>query len=63
MSFVSSYGLTFPNLWDASNRVYLNYGRPYNSNYWLLDRNGNRVGDRAVSFSVSSVQQKLDSLE
>ncbi len=62
-SFVSRYNLTFSNLWDDTNRVYQHYGRPYNSNFWLLDQNGDRVGDRAVSFSVRSAQEKLDSLE
>lgn len=62
-SFVSRYSLTFTNLWDDTSRVHQRYGRPYNSNYWLLDKYGNRVGDRAVSFSKAGVEQKLDSLE
>lgn len=62
-SFVNGFGLTFDNLLDDSDGVYNHYGRPYNSNYWLLDRNGERVGDRAFSFSVSRIERALDELE
>ena len=61
--FVNDYGLTFANLWDKSSQVYRHYGTPYNSHYWLLDKNGDRVGARAVNFSTSGAQQKLDSLD
>ena len=61
-SFVNDFGLTFDNLLDGSDGVYNHYGRPYNSDYWLLDENGDRVGS-VSSFSASSAEQKLDELE
>lgn len=62
-SFVNRYGLTFTNLWDNTNRVYGHYGSPYTSRYWLLDRNGNRVGASVALFSASRIEQALDELE
>ena len=62
-TFVNGFRLTFTNLLDGSDAVYEHYGRPYNSNYWLLDRNGDRVGNRQELFSVSRAGQKLDSLD
>ena len=61
--FVTRYGLTFVNLWDGTNAAYRHYGSPYTSEFWLLDRNGDRVGDRAVSFSNSRAQRMLSTLE
>lgn len=61
--FVDRYNLTFTNLWDDSDDVHSHYGSPYHSNYWLLDKNGDRVGNRAEGFSVSGAEQKLDELE
>lgn len=60
--FVSDYNLTFTNLLDDSSGVYRHYGSPYTSHYWLLDKEGNRVGSRTESFSTAGVQGKLDSL-
>lgn len=61
--FVARYGLSFTNLWDGSSGVWTHYGSPYTSGYWMLDSNGDRVGDAAASFSASQAQRLLDSLE
>ena len=61
--FVTSKGLTFTNLWDASNAVWKHYGQPYTSQFWLLDKNGERIGGNPTGFSVSRVEKLLDDLE
>ena len=60
---MSSRRLTFINLWDETNAVHRHYGRPYNSNFWLIRKDGTRVGNNASLFSVSKVQKLLDDLE
>lgn len=62
-SFVTGFGLTFDNLLDGSDGVYNHYGRPYNSHYWLLDKTGERVGERTSSFSATRIKRALDELE
>ena len=62
-SFVTSYGLTFTNLRDDTNAVHRRYGSPSTSNYWLLDKHGNRVGDTARYFSTNGAESLLDDLE
>lgn len=57
------YGLTFTNLWDGSSDVWRHYGSPYTSGTLLIDKNGNRVEDRAVSFSAGKFQGLVDRLE
>lgn len=60
--FVSSYRLTFTNLWDQTNAVHRHYGAPYTSRFLFIRKDGTRVGSHD-SFSVSKAQQVLDSLE
>ena len=60
---MSSRRLTFPNLWDETNAVHSHYGKPYNSNFWLIRKDGTRVGNNASSFSTSKAQRLLDNLE
>ncbi len=60
--FVSQFSLTFPNLLDDSNAVFQHYDSPYNSHYWLLYRNGTRIGDAPRSFSVADATRQLRSL-
>ena len=43
--------------------MWKHYGRPYNSNVWLINKNGNRVEDAARSFSASKFQRLVDNLE
>ena len=60
--FVRQFSLTFPNLLDDSDALYQHYDRPYNSHYWLLARNGTRLGDASRSFSVADATRQLRSL-
>lgn len=62
-TFVQRYRLTFTNLWDGSSEVWEHYGSPYTSRTWLIDRNGNRIGDAAASFSAARFQRLVDDLE
>ena len=60
--FVSRNRVTFLNLWDETNAVHRNYGKPYTSRFLLIRKDGSRVGSPA-SFSVSRAQEILDGLE
>ena len=61
--FVVRHGLTFINLWDESGDMWTHYGRPGNSDVWLIDRNGNRTEDTVLQFSASKFQRLVDRLE
>ena len=43
--------------------MWKHYGRPYNSDVWLIDKNGNRVEDTDRPFSASKFQRLVDNLE
>ena len=62
-AFITRYRLTFTNLWDSADAAWRHYGSPYTSQFWLLDHNGDRLGDGARTFSASTVQGLLRSLE
>ena len=73
--FVATHGLGFTNLWDSTNAVYNHYGITGQSDFWLLDNQGNRAQDRKSSWSRRSsgsrerlnepkaVEKLLDNLE
>ncbi len=61
-AFVRSHGLTFTNLWDNTDAVWQHYGSPYTSRFMLLDRHGNQVMDKPISFSVDAAQKMLNDL-
>ncbi len=44
--FVEQTGVTFTMLWDPTWDSWNHYGIRSNSSTWLLDRAGNRLGDR-----------------
>ena len=60
---MSTYRLTFTNLWDSSNAVWNHYGSPYTSEALLVDKQGNRVEGATSSFSASRFQRLLDNLD
>ena len=62
-NFVTSKGLTFTNLWDETNAVWRHYAKPSTSNYWLIRKDGTRVGNNASPFSAGKIQRLLDGLE
>ena len=60
---MSTYRLTFTNLWDGSNEVWRHYDSPYTSNALLVDKQGNRVEQAPSSFSATRFQRLLDNLD
>ena len=64
-SFVSTYRLTFTNLWDGSNAVWRHYKGPnsYTSEVMLVDKHGNRVEQTTSRFSTSKYQRLVDGLD
>ena len=62
-AFVAHFGITFTILRDLPvPRATRYYGIRYWSEFWLLDEQGDRVGDRRYLFSVSRVEQLLAEL-
>lgn len=61
--FVSTYRLTFTNLWDISNAVWNHYGSPYTSRALLVDKQGNRVEQAPGLFSATRFQRLVDALD
>lgn len=59
---MSTYRLTFTNLWDNSNDVWQHYGGPYTSRALLVDKQGNRVEQVPGLFSASRFQRLVDAL-
>ena len=62
-SFVSTYRLTFTNLWDSSDPVRRHYGSPYTSRALLVDKQGNRVEQNPSLFSAARFQRLVDGLD
>lgn len=56
---VTEHGLDLLLLWDESNVAWEHYGRPENSNIWLLDRFGTRLGDGPTRFSIRNAEELL----
>ena len=61
--FVSTYRLTFTNLWDGSDTVRRHYGSPYTSRALLVDKQGNRVEQVPSLFSTAKFQRLVDGLD
>ena len=62
-AFMSHFGITFTNLQDRSPWATRHYGIEYWSQFWLLDRLGNRIGNEPALFSTSRVEDLLAELE
>ena len=62
-AFVAHFGITFTTLRDRSPWATKHYGITYWSQFWLLDKLGNRVGDGPTLFSTSRVEELLAELE
>ena len=60
---MTNHRLTFTNLLDDTNGVHQRYGRPSNSNFWLIMKDGTRVGNKASIYSTGTAQRLLDDLE
>ena len=62
--FVARYGITFTILGDLPfPLVTKHYGIRYWSEYRLLDRNGNLVGESPALFDVHEIEELLAGLE
>ncbi len=60
--FVSDTGTTFTMLWDPTFESWRHYGVQRNSDLWLLDPNGDRVGERFYRLDESYVEELLSGL-
>ena len=60
--FVDSTGITFTMLWDSTFESWRHYGVQRNSDHWLLDPSGNRVGNRFNRFNEGYVEELLAGL-
>ncbi|WP_420613703.1 hypothetical protein [Candidatus Spongiisocius sp.] len=60
---MSTFRLTFTNLWDSSNAVWNHYGSPYTSRALLVDKQGNRVEQAPSLFSAARFQGLVDNLD
>ena len=60
--FVDSTGTTFTMLWDSTYQSWRHYGVQRNSDLWLLDPSGNRVGERFYKLDKNYVEELLAGL-
>ena len=60
--FVDSTGTTFTMLWDSTYQSWRHYGVQRNSDLWLLDPSGNRVGDRFYRLDTGYIEELLSGL-
>ena len=49
-------------LWDSTYESWRHYGVQRNSDFWLLDSNGNRVGKRFYRLDKTYVEELLAGL-
>ena len=61
-SFVEDTGVTFTMLWSELSDSWSHYGVRTNSHIWLLDRNGNRIGDHSRAYDRALVESLLEEL-
>lgn len=62
--FVETHRLTFTSLVDWNfGPTASHYGIRVWSSFWLLDKNGARIGDRPESFNVTRIERLLADLE
>ena len=59
--FVDDANTTFTMLWSPSSESWRHYNVNNNSYMWLLDAQGNRIGENAQPYSTSTVEEFLAS--
>ena len=59
---MTNTGTTFTMLWDPTFESWNHYGVQRNSDLWLLDPSGNRVGDRFYRLDIGYVEELLSGL-
>lgn len=57
--FVAQTGTTFTMLWDPTFDSWGHYGIRSNSDSWMLDRSGNRLGERFNGLDEDYVEEVL----
>ena len=60
--FVDDTGITFTMLWSDSAEAWHHYGVYSNSDFWLIDSVGDRVGDSPRPYDGALVEQLLNDL-
>ena len=59
---MANTGTTFTMLWDPTFESWSHYGVQRNSDLWLLDPSGNRVGERFYRLDTGYVEELLAGL-
>lgn len=60
--FVDDTGITFTMLWSDSRTAWQHYGVTAFSSFWLLDRQGRRIGEAPKPYDQTIVEALLDDL-
>ncbi len=58
---MSQTGTTFTMLWDPTFDSWNHYGIRSNSDFWVLDRGGHRLGDRFNGLEIDRIEELLAS--
>ena len=60
--FVSTTGVTFTMLWSESSEAWRQFAIRSNSEFWLIDKDGNRIDNSATLYDESHIEHHLASL-
>lgn len=60
--FVASTSITFPMLWSESPEVWRYFAVQRNSDFWLVDPDGNRINNSSTPFDESHIEAHLAKL-
>ena len=60
--FLDATGVSFTMLWSDSFDSWRHYGVQRNSDFWLIDPEGNRVGDSSRPYDQRAAEEMLDGL-
>ena len=60
--FVDQTGVTFTMLWSESPESWRHFAIQRNSDFWLIDKDGNRIDNSATLYDESHIEAHLASL-
>jgi hypothetical protein len=60
--FVSDTGVTFTMLWSESSDAWRHFAISTNSDFWLIDKDGNRIDNSATLYDESHIDAHLAAL-
>lgn len=60
--FVAETGTTFTMLWSESSDAWRHFAILENSDFWLIDKDGNRIDSSATPYDESHIEAHLASL-